>query len=91
MKSHARFDPSSPEEVKAKLVIIFNEPNCSVSTVYSFFIRPFCDLRHPYSDALFPENQPLNKWPSLLKIPLLLYQAMARPRADRARGPLAAR
>jgi hypothetical protein len=69
---------SSPEELKAKLSVLLNESDRSVSTIYCSFVRPFCEATDSFSDVLFPADELFSRPPSLFKIRLLLYEIIAQ-------------
>jgi hypothetical protein len=70
--------PASPEALKAKVTVLLNEPDRSVSTIYTSYVRPFGQFTGTFPVLLFPEHTLRSHPATLTKVRFFLYQLMVQ-------------
>jgi hypothetical protein len=64
----------SPDELKAKVSILLNEPARSASTIYTSYVRPFGQFTGTFPALLHPADEIRTHPATIVKVRLFLYQ-----------------
>ena len=68
--------PFTIEMLKSKIFFLINEPDGLVSTVYSTYVRPYCDQGGSYSEFLIDRDELFSLPARIQKIRMFLFQVM---------------
>lgn len=64
------------QNIKDIVKLNLEEPNRSVSTAFTTYVRPFCDIDGDYSEFSIPLSELLSMPPNIQKIRFFFYQIM---------------
>lgn len=70
--------PLTIEGLKSKILFLVNEPDSLVSTIYSTYVRPFCEGGSSYSEFLVPREDLFRAPATMQKIRLFLFHVMTQ-------------
>jgi hypothetical protein len=70
--------PASPEAVKSKALVLINEVDRSVATIYTSYVRPFCQFTGTFPSVLLTEEELWSQPPTIIKVRMFLYQLMVQ-------------
>jgi hypothetical protein len=66
----------SLEQLKSRVLVLLDDVERSVSTVYSSYVRPYCEIGGSGSDFLFSSEDLRSHAPNIQKVRLYLFQVM---------------
>ena len=70
--------PLTIEGLKSKILFLVGEPDSLVSTIYSTYVRPFCEGGASYAEFLVPKEELFRAPATIQKIRLFLFQVMTQ-------------